>query len=29
MGIDPHYAVEEDDPQLDLVLKKLRPNTQA
>ena len=29
MGIDPHYAVEEDDPQLDLVLKKLRPNTTA
>ena len=29
MGIDPHYAVEEDDPELDLVLKKLRPNTTA
>lgn len=29
MGIDPNYAVEEDDPQLDIVLKKLRPNTTA
>ena len=29
MGIDPNYAVEEDDPQLDIVLQKLRPNTTA
>jgi len=29
MGIDPNYAVEDDDPQLDIVLKKLRPNTSA
>jgi len=29
MGIDPNYAVEDNDPQLDIVLKKLRPNTTA
>lgn len=29
LGIDPNYAEEEDDPQLDIVLQKLRPNTTA
>ncbi len=29
IGIDPNYTAQEDDPDLDKVLKKLRPNSTA